>query len=344
MQPTVNKQRIHLIDLIRGFALLGLPFVNVLGLWSDNVNLSGEHTDIIVQRFLFVFVEGRFFAIFSFLFGVGIYLFLSRAKAKHTNYQLIFIRRMAILFVIGFIHQLFQPGEALLFYAIIGIILLPFFKLPKQWNLVLGIIGIIVGSICSAKLLLPLPFMLLGLAFGQYHVFEKTMSYRKSWSFVLVVSFVATIIATVYLWMQAPSLGMTSYMDSFELTELQIDMNRAFFAFTEIALMLAPIFTLFYVSSLVIVEPFIGKLLTPLYAYGRMAFTNYLGQTVMLLLVLQFIVKDSIVSYSYATISCAIIVFLQIIFSAFWLKHFKYGPLEWLWRCGTYGEILSIKK
>ena len=64
MQPTVNKQRIHLIDLIRGFALLGLPFVNVLGLWSDNVNLSGEHTDIIVQRFLFVFVEGRFFAIF----------------------------------------------------------------------------------------------------------------------------------------------------------------------------------------------------------------------------------------------------------------------------------------
>ena len=133
-------------------------------------------------------------------------------------------------------------------------------------------------------------------------------------------------------------------MDSFELTELQIDMNRAFFAFTEIALMLAPIFTLFYVSSLVIVEPFIGKLLTPLYAYGRMAFTNYLGQTVMLLLVLQFIVKDSIVSYSYATISCAIIVFLQIIFSAFWLKHFKYGPLEWLWRCGTYGEILSIKK
>src|SRR5699024_12649236 len=105
-----------------------------------------------------------------------------------------------------------------------------------------------------------------------------------------------------------------------------------------------PIFTLFLLGSLVIVEPFIGKLLTPLYASGRMAFTIYLGQTVMLLLVLQFIVIDSIVSYSYATISCAIIVFLQIIFSAFWLKHFKYGPLEWLWRCGTYGEILSIKK
>ena len=344
MQPTVNKQRIHLIDLIRGFALLGLPFVNVLGLWSDNVNLSGEHTDIIVQRFLFVFVEGRFFAIFSFLFGVGIYLFLSRAKEKHANYRFIFIRRMAILFVVGFIHQFFQPGEALLFYAIIGIILLPFFKFPKQWNLILGIIGIIVGSIYSAKILLPFPFMLLGLAFGQYRIFEKTMSYRNWWIFVTVVSFVATIIATVYLWMQAPSLGMTSYMEDLELTELQIDMNRAFYVFTKIALMLAPIFTIFYVSSLVIVEQFIGKLLTPLYAYGRMAFTNYLGQTVMLLLVLQFLVKDSIVSYSYATISCAIIVFLQIIFSAIWLKYFKYGPLEWLWRCGTYGEILPIKK
>src|SRR5699024_11590787 len=122
------------------------------------------------------------------------------------------------------------------------------------------------------------------------------MSYRKSWTFVLVVSFVATIIATVYLWMQAPSLGMTSYMDSFELTELQIDMNRAFFAFTEIALMLAPIFTLFYVSSLVIVEPFIGKLLKPLYAYGRMAFTNYLGKTVMLLLFMKFSLHIDFVS------------------------------------------------
>ncbi|MEJ8777644.1 DUF418 domain-containing protein [Pseudogracilibacillus sp. ICA-222130] len=344
MQPTVNKQRIHLIDLIRGFALLGLPFVNVLGLWSDNVNLSGEHTDIIVQRFLFVFVEGRFFAIFSFLFGVGMYLFLSRAKEKHANYRFIFIRRMAILFVIGFIHQLFQPGEALLFYAILGIILLPFFHLLKQWNLILGVIGIIVGSVWSAKILLPLPYMLLGLAFGQYRIFEKTMSYKKSWIFVAAISFVATLIATVYLWMQAPSLGMTSYMEGVELTELQMDMNRAFYEFSKIALMLAPIFTIFYVSSLVVVEPFIGKILTPLYAYGRMAFTNYLGQTVMLLLVLQFFVKDSIVSYSYATISCAIIVLLQIAFSAFWLKYFKFGPFEWLWRCGTYGEILPIKK
>lgn len=83
MEPTINKNRIHLIDLIRGFALIGLPFVNVIALWHSHMNLSETVRDIWVQRFIYIFVEGRFYAIFSFLFGVGIFIFLSRAKAKN---------------------------------------------------------------------------------------------------------------------------------------------------------------------------------------------------------------------------------------------------------------------
>lgn len=82
MKPTMNTDRINVIDLIRGFALIGLPFVNVLALWSSNVNLSGSQGDIWIQRFLYIFVEGRFYAIFSFLFGLGLWIFLSRAKEK----------------------------------------------------------------------------------------------------------------------------------------------------------------------------------------------------------------------------------------------------------------------
>src|SRR5699024_11562377 len=83
IQPTMNTDRIKVIDVIRGFALIGLPFVNVLALWSSNINLSGTQADIWVQRFLYIFIEGRFYAIFSFLFGLGIWIFLR--SEEHTS-------------------------------------------------------------------------------------------------------------------------------------------------------------------------------------------------------------------------------------------------------------------
>lgn len=121
MEPTMNANRIHVIDSLRGFALLGLPFVNVLALWSGFMNLSGTTNDVWIQRFLYIFVEGRFFAIFSFLFGVGVWIFYSRAKERQDRPSILFIRRMFILFLIGVLHQWVHPGEALLFYSILGL-------------------------------------------------------------------------------------------------------------------------------------------------------------------------------------------------------------------------------
>src|SRR5699024_9055989 len=118
MEPTINTNRINVIDLIRGFAFIGLPFVNVLALCGSNINLSGAQMDVWIQRFLYIFVEGRFYAIFSFLFGLGIWIFLSRAKEKNNQPYALFIRRMVILGIVGGLHQLINPGEALLIYAI----------------------------------------------------------------------------------------------------------------------------------------------------------------------------------------------------------------------------------
>src|SRR5690625_1286242 len=95
MKPTMTMDRINVLDLIRGFALIGLPFVNVLALWN-NANLSSTQGDIWIQRFLYIFVEGRFYAIFSFLFGLGFWIFLSRAKEKSEYPYGLFIRRMVI--------------------------------------------------------------------------------------------------------------------------------------------------------------------------------------------------------------------------------------------------------
>ena len=68
---------------------------------------------------------------------------------------------------------MFQPGEALTLYAICGLIALPFYKVKKQVNLVIGLILTIAFSVMGAKELLPLGLILLGLAAGQYRAFEN---------------------------------------------------------------------------------------------------------------------------------------------------------------------------
>lgn len=343
MEPVIKENRINVIDLIRGLALIGLPFVNVLALWSSHINLSGTQEDIWIQRFLYLFVEGRFYAIFSFLFGLGIWIFLSRAKEKNDRPYVLFIRRMLILGLVGGIHNLINPGEALLFYAILGMPVVFFDKVPKQINLILGVVGVIIGSFLGAKMLLPLPLMMLGLALGQYRVFELYTKRRKTWMMVAVLSFVATCILVAFLWQKAPADGL-NYREGVELTEAQVFSNQAFYDFSDLSLAYAPIFSVFYVSCLVLLEPFIKKLLSPLSAFGRMAFTNYIGQSVILVIIAMFIPGEKIVSYTFATIACALVVVFQIILSSLWLRFFKYGPLEWLWRCGTYWKWLPIRK
>lgn len=344
MEPTMNTNRIHVIDMLRGFALLGLPFVNVLALWGAYVNLSGTASDIWIQRLLYIFVEGRFYAIFSFLFGVGIWIFYSRAKEKNDCPSTLFVRRMLILFAVGVVHQVIHPGEALLFYSILGIPVFFLHRIPKFVNLLVGIMGVAVGSILGAKILLVLPLMMLGLAFGQYRIFESYEKHRKKWLAVMMVSLIATGIAVVILWQKAPVNGLVTYMDHLELTDEQMISNRDFFDFAELSLAVAPFFSVFYVSSLVLLAPLVKKMQCPLNAFGRMAFSNYIGQSVILVGFTMFIPNEVIVSYLTAMIICLLIVSAQMMFSLYWLKYFKYGPLEWLWRCGTYKKWLSIRK
>lgn len=131
MGNNIINKRIDELDYIRGFALLGIILVNILALL--NIKIPDPSTvDASYQRFLYLFVEGRFFSIFSFLFGVGFYIFISRAIAKGKNGYVLFLRRLVALFIFGLIHQMFQPGEALALYAICGLIVLPFYKAKKK--------------------------------------------------------------------------------------------------------------------------------------------------------------------------------------------------------------------
>ncbi|PGW54006.1 DUF418 domain-containing protein [Bacillus thuringiensis] len=338
MGNNITNKRIDELDYIRGFALLGIILVNILALL--HIKIPDPNTvDASYQRFLYLFVEGRFFSIFSFLFGVGFYIFISRAIAKGKNGYVLFLRRLVALFIFGLIHQMFQPGEALALYAICGLIVLPFYKAKKEVNLVLGLILTIAFSVMGVKELLPLGLILLGLAAGQYRVFEN-LALKKVAIFTGIM-FVLSVIAVWYQYGHVPAEPFINMI----LENEDGTMNAAS-QFLKIGVTVGPIISAFYVGALILLLQLklVQTLLAPLKYYGRMALTNYIGQTAMILIAGSVFNFAENLTYMQTLYVCIAIYAIQIVFSVIWMKIFKMGPLEWIWRVVTYWTVTPLKK
>jgi uncharacterized membrane protein YeiB len=75
-----------------------------------------------------------------------------------------------------------------------------------------------------------------------------------------------------------------------------------------------------------------------------MAFTNYLGQTVFIVLAGKVLQLQNHISYLQTLYVCLAIYLFQLISSTIWLQYFKFGPLEWVWRALTYLELPPMRK
>lgn len=335
MMPTESNKRMDILDSLRGFALLGIILVNILPLLAVKAPEPGS-VDASYQRFLFLFVEGRFYTLFSFLFGVGFYLFISRANAKGKNGFVLFLRRIAALFILGWFHVKFHPGEALTVYAVTGLLLLPFYKVKKEINLGIGLILMIALSLMAFKLFMVVPLMLLGIAAGQYQLFTGLAEKSKKVLFVTAILLVMSIVALVNQNQHAPSNPF----------DLNAGVDETTYTFLSIGIMIGPLISALYVGVLILLLrlPLIRKLLSPLKSYGRMALTNYIFQTVFIYLAgYLFNLFDSL-TYLQSLIVCLTIYIIQLIFSVIWLRFFQFGPLEWIWRVVTYLEVPPIRK
>ena len=132
-QPT--KQRFIILDALRGLALLGICLANFpefsLYTFQDSsvtATMSTAGIDTVVKYLQYIFIDGKFYTIFSVLFGIGFSILLKNAAEKGNNGLTIFYRRMFILFLIGLFHLLFiWAGDILILYAFLGFIL-PLFR------------------------------------------------------------------------------------------------------------------------------------------------------------------------------------------------------------------------
>ncbi len=153
MSVVTTNKRIDIIDALRGFALAGIVIVhmveNYIGGPATQSFIEGTNPGIIdqiVKQGISFFLSGKFFALFSFLFGLSFFIQMRNAAQKGANFGGRFLWRIILLMGIGFVHHAFYKGDILTIYAALGIFLIPFYKIHNRWLLVItGVLFLGIG-------------------------------------------------------------------------------------------------------------------------------------------------------------------------------------------------------
>ena len=400
LAPIEPKQRIEILDVLRGFALLGIIFNNML-YFSGYVFMPFDNLKQItnfqlsenINYILDIVITAKFYTLFSILFAVGFYIQLSKHTEDITDFLKTYRRRLFILLVIGLIHSLIWDGDILLSYAMIGFVVILFRNVKSKnlirWSVFLFLFpffidlvllpffpadtimtknsvpiahanfpdmtpGFIVNTfqngtiveifIVNARILvwkylgyIPaggyfkfLGIFILGLYLASIGFFtEKSKS-----TILLITSLVIGLTATF----SAKILGGSSYQFPPTLSNILykflLSAGQIFMCF-------------FYITSIFkIVQTLIGKkIFGYLIPVGRMALSNYLFQTIIMIIIFYNFGFNLFGRVGLVPTTCIAILILisEIIFSNIWLRHFKFGPFEWLWRSLTYKKRISIR-
>lgn len=171
LAPVTGAERIQALDVVRGFALLGILLMNIEGmagpLMASMTGLDPQLTgaDRWVDGAIYLLVQGKFYPLFSLLFGMGFAVMLMRAEDAQRPFFSLYLRRVLALLGIGLAHALLVwSGDILVTYALMGFVLLLFFRrtpqsrLPK-WGVALmlvpAVLTLSLGLLGSAMQAMP---------------------------------------------------------------------------------------------------------------------------------------------------------------------------------------------
>jgi uncharacterized membrane protein YeiB len=315
---SLPRPRIDALDVLRGFALCGILLVNIQPVTRFEYAAPGRHPLSLDDPggWLQLLVQ-RFFPIFSLLFGIGFSLLLASAADRTPQPRLVLLRRLLVLLPVGLLHGIWHPGEALAPYAVCGLlVLLPSSWLPR-WA-VAGLAAVLLGAalaLAGGGITLIPGLFLLGSALVRYGVVDR-LGHSTRGPAALLVAFAA--VAVPALAWQLDDLAGSGFSTASAVAGLAL-------AGVYACLLLVALRT-----------PARGVLRAVFAPLGRMALTNYLTATVAMVVAGHLL--DLPHSTSWATVlgvACAVLV-VQWVFSALWLRRFRQGPLEWLWRWATW--------
>jgi len=147
LTPVAISERVELIDILRGFALLGILTVNFWGSSGE----TARRLDRIVTDVLDIAVSSSFYPLFSFLFGLGFAVQLLRARERGAGVVTTYVRRLLALFLIGAFHAIvIWNGDILVTYAILGLVLVPLHRLSDRWLVAIAAVVLTAGSLGPA--------------------------------------------------------------------------------------------------------------------------------------------------------------------------------------------------
>ena len=145
MSNTASNTRMTIVDALRGFSLAGIVIVHMVENYvggpvpQEAMQTANQGIlDQVVNGFVLIFLRGKFFALFSFLFGLSFFIQMDSAAKRQKDFSIRFLWRLCLLLVIGYLHHLFYRGDILTIYALLGMLLIPFYRIRSGWLLALS--------------------------------------------------------------------------------------------------------------------------------------------------------------------------------------------------------------
>ncbi|TQV70576.1 DUF418 domain-containing protein [Exilibacterium tricleocarpae] len=138
LTPSADNARLPVLDIMRGFALCGIIFANLMsftGFYSLNLSAIQQlpWADRITLFLIDWLIEGKFYTVFSILLGAGFALQLARYSGREARFRAFWRRRMLVLMAIGLLHMfLIWHGDILTLYSVLGLCLLWFTGLAAR--------------------------------------------------------------------------------------------------------------------------------------------------------------------------------------------------------------------
>lgn len=404
-----KSDRIVFLDVLRGIAIQFIFIANIIYLSgfeffksSTRWEATALPTDKFLEYMTYTLIDGKFYSIFSLLFGIGCVVQYENMKRQGRSFQKFFAKRMFFLLIFGLIHLLgLWLGDILTVYALLGFALIPCVHLKNRTLLISASI-LLLMPILNDFFMFGLGYFYPGPAFNSaisiYQFFEMPLNSLNGRPFPSIQHYILNTnlpdffkmnlgnafirianillegrlfkvfgIFLIGLWVgrkilkedllnnhkfliKAMTIGFVIGLP-FSLLRTYINFFKERDEFWDLlftisyALGTVPLAIAFAsgLSFLFKSKPHFLNWLAPV---GKMAFTNYIIQTLICIVIFYGIGFGLGGSWGYTLIVLfAISVFLiQSVFSKFWLRHFHFGPLEWIWRQLTYGKSLPIKR
>ena len=397
LQPISEKERIVSIDVLRGFALLGILPMNIqyfsmiaAAYFNPTAygNLSGANRWVWLLSH--VLADEKFMTIFSMLFGAGILLMTSRVEAAHRRSAPLHYRRMGWLTLFGMAHAyLLWSGDILFTYGLCGMAAYLCRKLRPRRLLICGVLLLsIAPAILTAEGMWSRHWSVQRVQAATEQIWAPTRqmiarevaAYRGTWTaqmkyrvadslqmqtvyFVLFTFWRATGLMLIGMALfklgvfrarlRAPDywtmvfigvcagIPVTLY-GTYRDFAVNWDFRYSFFFGMQFNYWASLLVSLGWVGAVMLAcqsRQLIG-LTRRLASVGRMAFTNYILQTVICTAIFYghglglFGQLDRVHQFGIVLAIWA----AQLILSPIWLRYFWFGPLEWTWRSLTYWE------